>query len=43
MTVFTRLEYSGSAVLNEATGEAIGIHTNAGCSSNGAENWGSCP
>jgi V8-like Glu-specific endopeptidase len=34
---------SGSAVLNESTGEAIGIHTNAGCSSNGAENWGSYP
>ena len=31
---------SGSAVLNEATGEAIGIHTNAGCSSSGGENWG---
>ena len=29
---------SGSAVLNEATGEAIGIHTNGGCS--GGENWG---
>jgi len=31
---------SGSAVLNESTGEAIGIHTNAGCSSSGGENWG---
>ena len=31
---------SGSAVLNEATGEAIGIHTNAGCSESGGENWG---
>ena len=31
---------SGSAVLNEATGEAIGIHTNAGCSASGGENWG---
>jgi V8-like Glu-specific endopeptidase len=29
---------SGSAVLNEATGEAIGIHTNGGCSE--GENWG---
>ncbi|MBC8523417.1 hypothetical protein H8D29_05770 [PVC group bacterium] len=31
---------SGSAVLNESTGEAIGIHTNAGCNSGGGENWG---
>ncbi|MBT5410081.1 MAG: hypothetical protein HOK75_07450, partial [Phycisphaerae bacterium] len=31
---------SGSAVLNESTGEAIGIHTNGGCSSSGGENWG---
>ena len=31
---------SGSAVLNETTGEAIGIHTNAGCSSGGGANWG---
>ena len=26
--------------MNEATGEAIGIHTNAGCSSGGGANWG---
>lgn len=31
---------SGSAVLNEATGEAIGIHTNGGCSGGSGENWG---
>ncbi len=31
---------SGSAVLNEDTGEAIGIHTNGGCDSGGGENWG---
>ncbi|MBC8200479.1 MAG: hypothetical protein H8E86_00420 [Planctomycetes bacterium] len=31
---------SGSPVLNLATGEAIGIHTNAGCTSGGGNNWG---
>ena len=31
---------SGSAVLNEDTGEAIGIHTNGGCTDGGGENWG---
>ncbi len=31
---------SGSPVLNEDTGEAIGIHTNGGCDSSGGENWG---
>jgi V8-like Glu-specific endopeptidase len=31
---------SGSAVLDESTGMAIGIHTNAGCNSGGGENWG---
>ena len=31
---------SGSPVLNLSTGEAIGIHTNAGCNSGGGENWG---
>jgi V8-like Glu-specific endopeptidase len=31
---------SGSPVLNEDTGEAIGIHTNGGCDSGGGENWG---
>ena len=31
---------SGSPVLNEDTGEAIGIHTNGGCNSGGGENWG---
>ncbi|MCH2136758.1 MAG: hypothetical protein MK101_09275 [Phycisphaerales bacterium] len=31
---------SGSAVLDEATGLAIGIHTNAGCSSTGGFNHG---
>lgn len=31
---------SGSAVLNETTGQAIGIHTNAGCGASGGENWG---
>jgi len=32
---------SGSAVFNEDTGEAIGIHTNAGCGDGGSgNNWG---
>jgi V8-like Glu-specific endopeptidase len=31
---------SGSPVLNESTGEAIGIHTNGGCGSSGGNNWG---
>ena len=31
---------SGSAVLNDETGEAIGIHTNAGCGNGTGENWG---
>lgn len=31
---------SGSPVLNEDTGEAIGIHTNGGCGGGGGENWG---
>jgi len=31
---------SGSAVFNEDTGEAIGIHTNAGCSAGGGSNQG---
>jgi len=31
---------SGSAVLNEDTGEAIGIHTNAGCGNGTGNNWG---
>jgi len=39
-TVDTTGGNSGSAVLNESTGEAIGIHTNAGCHGGGGENWG---
>ena len=31
---------SGSPVLNEDSGEAIGIHTNGGCDSGGGQNWG---
>lgn len=31
---------SGSAILNQTTGEVIGIHTNAGCSSSGGYNHG---
>ena len=31
---------SGSAVLDEQTGLAIGIHTNGGCGSGGGNNWG---
>lgn len=31
---------SGSAVFNEDTGEAIGIHTNAGCTAGGGSNQG---
>jgi V8-like Glu-specific endopeptidase len=31
---------SGSPVLNESTGEAIGIHTNGGCGGGGGNNWG---
>ena len=38
-TVDTTGGNSGSAVLNETTGEAIGIHTNGGCGSYG-ENYG---
>ena len=39
-TVDTTGGNSGSAVLNEVTGEAIGIHTNAGCNASGGQNWG---
>lgn len=31
---------SGSPVIHEATGTAIGIHTHGGCSSSGGNNWG---
>ena len=31
---------SGSPVIHEQTGQAVGIHTHGGCSSGGGNNWG---